>query len=125
MERSRLGRLTRNQHVLLRLGELIAWAESAAVFAKRAARAAEDRLDPKADRRFSSPALATLSRIFARQAALKVGQQGLQLVVGGAEPGAAEAAGLETALDLAAIHRAQTGLITDMDSAADAIYRRD
>jgi alkylation response protein AidB-like acyl-CoA dehydrogenase len=125
MERSRLGRLTRNQHVLLRLGELIAWAESAAVFAKRAARAAEDRLDPKADHRFSSPALAALSRIFARQAALKVGQQGLQLVVGGAEPGAAEAAGLETALDLAAIHRAQTGLITDMDSAADAIYRRD
>jgi alkylation response protein AidB-like acyl-CoA dehydrogenase len=125
MERARLGRLTRNQHVLLRLGELIAWVESAGVFAKRAARAAEGRLDAKTDLRFSSPALATLSRIFARQAALKVAHQGLQLVVGAAEPEAAEAAGLESALELAAIHRAQSGLIADMDRAADVIYRRD
>ena len=54
-----------------------------------------------------------------------MGQQGLQLVVGAGEPGGAETAGLETALDLASIHRAQQGLIADMDLAADAIYRRD
>jgi alkylation response protein AidB-like acyl-CoA dehydrogenase len=125
MERARLGRLTRNQHVLLRLGELIAWAESAGVFAKRAARAADGRLDPKADLRFDSLSLATLSRIFARQAALKVGQQGLQLVVGAGGSEGDEVAGLESALDLPAIYRAQSGLIADMDRAADAIYRRD
>ncbi|MGB6362749.1 MAG: acyl-CoA dehydrogenase family protein, partial [Thermoanaerobaculia bacterium] len=125
MERARIGRLTRNQHVLLRLGELIAWAESAGVFAKRAARAADGRLDPKADLRFDSLSLATLSRIFARQAALKVGQQGLQLVVGAGGSEGGEVAGLESALDLPAIYRAQSGLIADMDRAADAIYRRD
>jgi alkylation response protein AidB-like acyl-CoA dehydrogenase len=125
LERARLGRLTRNQHVLLRLGELIAWVESAAVFAKRAARAAAGGLDPKADLRFDSSSLATLSRIFARQAALKVGQQGLQLVVGAGGAQGDELAGLEAALSLPAIHRAQSGLIADMDRAADVIYQRD
>ena len=40
-------RLTRFQHILLRIGELIAWAESAGVLAKRAARAADGKLNDK------------------------------------------------------------------------------
>ena len=36
LERARIDRLTRNQHILFRLGELIAFAETAAVFAERA-----------------------------------------------------------------------------------------
>ncbi len=40
MESCRVARLTRNQHVLLRLGELVAWTECAAALARRAARAA-------------------------------------------------------------------------------------
>ena len=52
LERARIGRLTRNQHVLFRLGELCAVAEAAASLARRAARAAEGALGPKADRRF-------------------------------------------------------------------------
>src|SRR5450759_1819292 len=36
LERCRLDRLTRNQHILFRLGELIAHAETAAIFAERA-----------------------------------------------------------------------------------------
>ncbi len=35
LERARIDRLTRNQHILFRLGELIAFAETAAVFADR------------------------------------------------------------------------------------------
>jgi alkylation response protein AidB-like acyl-CoA dehydrogenase len=39
MERCRVDKLTRHQHVLFRLGELVAQAEGAAVFAQRAATA--------------------------------------------------------------------------------------
>ena len=44
LESCRVGRLTRNQHVLLRLGELIAYAESAAALVRRAVAAAEGTL---------------------------------------------------------------------------------
>ena len=40
MEACRVARLTRNQHVLFRLGELVAWTECAAALSRRAARAA-------------------------------------------------------------------------------------
>ena len=43
LERARVARLTRNQHVLLRLGELIAKAEGASALARRAARSAAGR----------------------------------------------------------------------------------
>ena len=43
-ESCRAGRLTRNQHVLLRLGELVAYAEGSAALVRRAVAAAEDRL---------------------------------------------------------------------------------
>jgi len=85
LEWARVGRLTRNQHVLLRLGELIAWAEAAGSLARRAARAAEGRLGDKADRRFAPDALAALARIFAREAAFKVAGEGLRWVVGAGE----------------------------------------
>ena len=125
MERSRLARLTRNQHVLFRLGELIAYAEGAAGLVSRAAESAADSLDPKADRRFSTEGLAVLGRICARQAALMVASQGLQLVVGagGVEvPGGVGA--LEAELNVARVHQAQQGLIEDMNRAADLIYDR-
>ena len=41
MERARVGRLTRYQHILLRMGEWIAYAECAGTLARRAARMAE------------------------------------------------------------------------------------
>jgi alkylation response protein AidB-like acyl-CoA dehydrogenase len=122
LEQARVGRLTRHQHVALRLGELIAWAEGAGSLARRAARAAEGRLPAKADRRFDPAALATLSRLFAREAALKVATEGLRWVCG--SPGGAEASQLAAALGLSAIERAQAGLLADMDRAADALYGR-
>jgi alkylation response protein AidB-like acyl-CoA dehydrogenase len=123
MEWARAQRLTRSQHVLLRLGEMIAYAESAACFARRAARAAEGKLHDKANERFSPEVLAALARIFARDAALKVGEEGLRWVIGSANS-EAECAKAETAFGLTAIHRAQAGLLADMDLAADHIYKR-
>src|SRR4051794_15846783 len=52
MERARTARLTRHQHVLLRLGELIAYAECAGSLSRRAARAADGKLNEKANQRF-------------------------------------------------------------------------
>ena len=124
LERSRTGRLTRNQHVLLRLGELIAHAEGAASFVRRAARALDGKLSEKADRRFEPAALATLCRVFAREAALKVASEGLRWVAGAADGLEGDAASLSTALSLTAIYRAQAGLVADMDRAADALYGR-
>src|ERR1039458_2755137 len=72
LEKARIARLTRYQHILLRIGEWIAYAECAGTLARRAALLAENKLNEKANRRFDAPALAAVSRIFAREAALKV-----------------------------------------------------
>src|ERR1019366_3700800 len=74
MEKARTARLTRFQHILLRLGELIAYAESAGSLARRAALMAEGKLNEKANRRFDASGLAAISRVFAREAALKVAE---------------------------------------------------
>ncbi|HZD72117.1 MAG TPA: acyl-CoA dehydrogenase family protein [Actinomycetes bacterium] len=121
LERARTGRLTRNQHVLFRLGELLAVAEGAASFAKRAARAAEGTLGPKADRRFPPDVLAAMSRVNAREAALKVATDGLRWV-GGALATGDELTALQSELDLPATQRAQAGLLSDMDRVRDALY---
>jgi alkylation response protein AidB-like acyl-CoA dehydrogenase len=124
MERSRAARLTRHQHILLRLGELIAYAECAGSLARRASLLAENKLNEKANRRFDAPALAAVSRIFAREAALKVAEDGLRWVVGAGGVSDAELAAFETTLGMPAIHRAQAGLISDMDYVADVLYSR-
>ena len=124
LEAARRARLTRSQHVLLRLGEAIAGAECAASFARRAAAAAREELPVKADRRFAPKALAALSRIFAREAALGVAGAGLRWVLGADGVEASQVAAFEEALGLAAIHRAQTGLLADMNTVADAVYGR-
>ena len=124
MERARVARLTRFQHILLRLGELISYAECAGSLARRAARAAEARLHEKASERFTPDALAALARIFAREAALKVGEEGLRCIVGSTAMSAAEIAAFEQSLGLPAIHSAQTGLIADMDFISDTLYKR-
>ena len=124
LERARIARLTRFQHVLLRLGELIAYAETAACLARRAARAADSRLHEKASERFNALSLATLSRIFSREAALKVAQDGLRWIAGGGGVSPADMASFESSLGLPAIHRAQAGLLADMDFIADSLYGR-
>jgi alkylation response protein AidB-like acyl-CoA dehydrogenase len=124
MEKARVGRLTRYQHVLLRLGELIAFAECAGSLCRRAALMAEGKLDEKASRRFDAKALAALSRVFAREAALKVAEDGWRWIVGAGGVSDAETAAFEAALGLPTVHRAQAGLIADMDFVADVLYGR-
>ena len=124
MERARVAKLTRHQHILLRLGELIAFAESAACLARRVTRMVEGKLDEKTNRRFDATALAAVSRIFAREAALKVAEEGLRWAGGADAVSDADMAAFEASLRLPAIHRAQAGLISDMDFIADVIYGR-
>jgi alkylation response protein AidB-like acyl-CoA dehydrogenase len=118
LEACRLGRLTRSQHVLLRLGELIAYAECAGALARRAAAAQAGSLPEKTDRRFDPTALAAVSRVFARDAAMKVAEDGLRLVAG------ASPSGIRVDLPLDRIRAAQAGLLADMDRIADALYGR-
>jgi alkylation response protein AidB-like acyl-CoA dehydrogenase len=124
LEKARVARLTRFQHILLRLGELIAYAESAGSLARRAALLADNKLSEKSNRRFDAATFAAISRTFTRQAALKVAQDGLQWVVGAGGVTDAELPAFETSLGLPAIRRAQTGLVADMDLVADALYGR-
>jgi alkylation response protein AidB-like acyl-CoA dehydrogenase len=124
LERARVQRLTRNQHVLFRLGELIAKAEGAAALARRAANARQDTLNDKADRRFDADALATFSRIYARGAALAVAEEGLRWVCGADGVSDSEMEEFETEIRLGEVHRAQRGLVADMDHAADILYER-
>ncbi len=145
LETCRVGRLTRNQHVLLRLGELIAYAECAASLARRATAAAGGSLPEKADKRFDAAALATVSRIFAREAVQKVAEDGVRWVAGALQPGdpavaalagasaASGRSGAESAvkrpepegtLRLDAVRAVQAGLLADMDHLADVLYGR-
>jgi alkylation response protein AidB-like acyl-CoA dehydrogenase len=113
LERARLDRLTRNQHVLFRLGELVAYAETAAVFADRSARAPSNvwRLEPAT--------LQTMARVHAREAALKVAVEGLRWANGAGQTDP----GLAAALNLDAAMAAQAGLVEDMDRIAGDLVR--
>ena len=124
MEKARITRLTRYQHILLRLGEWIAYAECAGSLARRAALLAENKLNEKANRRFDATALAALSRIFARDAALKVAEEGFRWIGGAGGMNDADLAAFEASLGFPAIHRAQAGLLSDMDYIADVLYNR-
>jgi alkylation response protein AidB-like acyl-CoA dehydrogenase len=121
MESCRVARLTRNQHILFRLGELIAYAECAGSLARRAAARAAGTLPDKADGRFDAAALAAVSRVFSRESALKVAEEGLRWVAGAA---GSDLTALLSALPLDAVLAAQTGLLNDMNAVADALYGR-
>ena len=91
---------------------------------RRAARSAENRLNEKANNRFDATALAALARIFAREASLKVAEEGLRWVTGAGGVSDSEMAAFEASLGLPAVHRAQAGLISDMDYIADVLFNR-
>lgn len=122
LETARVQRLTRHQHILFRLGELIATAEGAASLAKRAARSAAGTLDQKAYARFDASALAALSRVAARDAAMRVLSEGARWIGGLLSD--ADAAALEAKSFAPQIQRAQSGLLDDMDFVADVLYGR-
>jgi len=124
MEQARIHRLTRNQHVLFRLGEIVAYVESAGALCRRAATALDGTLNEKADARFEASTLAAIARVFAREAAAKLALDGTRWVLGAGDPGSIDATAFEAAVGTKAIQQAQTGLIADMDLIANAIYQR-
>jgi alkylation response protein AidB-like acyl-CoA dehydrogenase len=113
LERARLDRLTRNQHVLFRLGELIAYAETAALFSERAASA------PSRAGGLEARTLETMARVHAREAALKVASDGLRWAVGAGQTDP----GLRQQLCLDGAMAAQAGLVEDMDTIAADLNR--
>jgi alkylation response protein AidB-like acyl-CoA dehydrogenase len=113
LERARLDRLTRNQHVLFRLGELIAYAETAALFCERAASA------PSKASGLDARTLETMARVHAREAALKVASDGLRWAVGAGQTDP----GLKQQLCLDGAMAAQAGLVEDMDTVAADLNR--
>jgi alkylation response protein AidB-like acyl-CoA dehydrogenase len=115
LEGCRVTRMTRHQHVLLRLGSVVAQVEGAGAFARRAAAAASGELPEKAPHRLPAAALAAMSRANAREAALAVGTDGLRWLAGTPAQDLAFAR-------LPAIHAAQAGLLADLDAVADALY---
>ena len=110
LERCRIDRLTRNQHVLFRLGELIAFAETAAVFSERAA------TQPTHAIPLDQETLKAMARIHARDAALKVATDGLRWAIGAG--GRGEVTSPLLPLPLPDIYAAQAGQIEDMDFVA-------
>jgi alkylation response protein AidB-like acyl-CoA dehydrogenase len=113
LERCRLDRLTRQQHVLFRLGELVAYAETAAIFAERVVDKPTEAIN------LNVAARQALARIHGREAALKVAADGLRWAIGAGQTDP----NLANSLNLPGIYQAQTGLLADMDQAADALNK--
>jgi alkylation response protein AidB-like acyl-CoA dehydrogenase len=111
LERCRLDRLTRQQHVLFRLGEWMAYAETAAAFAERVMQKPTEAIP------LVIPARQALSRIHARQSALKVATDGLRWTTGAGQTDP----NLAASINLPAIYQAQAGLLADMDFAAEQL----
>lgn len=111
LERCRLDRLTRNQHVLFRLGELIAYAETAAVFAERVV----DK--PTVAIALDVATRQALARIHGREAALRVATDGLRWAIGAGQTDP----NLAASLNLPAIYAAQDGLIDDLNDSRDRL----
>ena len=115
LERARAERLTRNQHILFRLGEWIALAETAAAMCRYAANPATkvSGLDAQT--------VQAVSRIYAREAAMRIVTEGLRWIHGAAPLDDAGFAELERAINAGAIYRAQGGILSDMDQVAEAL----
>jgi alkylation response protein AidB-like acyl-CoA dehydrogenase len=111
LERCRLDRLTRNQHILFRLGELIAYAETAAIFSETVTSHPTDGIA------LDVPTRQAMARVHAREAALKIAAEGVRWSVGAgqSDPNLAESLGLP------AIYASQAGLIDDMDFVAQKL----
>jgi len=110
-ERCRQDKLTRHQHVLFRLGELVAQAEGAAIFTERVARS------PTTAIALPPATLAAMSRVFARDAAAKVAFDGARwaIAAGQTDPN------LLRSFDWNAILAGQAGGIEDMDVIAGSL----
>ncbi|MCS6845471.1 MAG: acyl-CoA dehydrogenase family protein [Caldilineales bacterium] len=108
LERCRIDRLTRNQHILFRLGEMIAFAETAAVFSETVTSHPTEAIP------LDVPTRQAMARIHARDAALRIATDGLRWAIGAGQSDP----NLPQSLNLPGIYAAQAGLIADMDFVA-------
>ncbi|MGD0835116.1 MAG: acyl-CoA dehydrogenase family protein [Polyangia bacterium] len=120
-ERCRLGRLTRNQHVLFQLGELMTRAEIAANFAHYAAGRGAAKYQPF----FAPSVVKTMSRICAREMALDIVGLAVRLICGMDVVDGAGMAELERGLQTSRINASARGLLADLDLVAKAIVEQD
>jgi alkylation response protein AidB-like acyl-CoA dehydrogenase len=111
LERCRIDRLTRNQHILFRLGELVAYAETAAIFSETVTS------HPTEGIALDVPTRQAMARIHAREAALKIAAEGLRWSIGAGQSDPV----LADSLGLPAIYASQAGLIDDMDFVAQKL----
>ncbi|MBI4422105.1 MAG: acyl-CoA dehydrogenase family protein [Elusimicrobia bacterium] len=103
-------KLTHHQAVMMKLGELIAYAETAAVFCREAAK--ETLSEAVA---FDQETWRAMSRLHARHAASWIASEGLSLVAGSSD---VDAVGLVDGLNVKAVAQAQKGAVADMDLVA-------
>ncbi|HET7754616.1 MAG TPA: acyl-CoA dehydrogenase family protein [Anaeromyxobacteraceae bacterium] len=111
VERYRIDKLTRHQHVLFRLGDLVAQAEGAAVFAERAAKTPTRAIPlPPATE-------CAMSRVFAREAAARVAFEGARwaMAAGQTDPS------FLASMDWNQVLAGQAGGIEDMDVIAGSL----
>jgi hypothetical protein len=119
LECARANRLTRNQHILFRLGEWIALAETAAAMCRYAADTSATPNTTSGVHPYSGPVVQAMSRIYAREAGLRIVGEGLRWLIGSLDD--APMRELESALGLTTIYRAQEGLLADSDLVAQAL----
>ena len=115
LEYARVQKLTRNQHILFRLGELIAWAETAAVFAKRAAAVQYTEAIV-----YDRETWQAMARVHARDAANKVIFGGLTHII---SSGTVDASQLAHELGATAALQWNQGALVDMDLIAEKIMK--
>jgi len=121
LERARVARLTRHQHVLFRLGEMLARAEVAANFARWAS--GRGRQGYQAF--FAPSVVAAMSRICAREAALDVSAEAVRWLRGTDAVADHEMPDLIRALGVERAQAAAKGLVTDLDAVARALVEQD
>ena len=112
-EECRGQKLTRNQHILMRLGELSAWAETAAGFCRRSAGEKYSKAV-----KFDRDTWQAMSRVYARDSALKVATDGVRLIMGYGE---GEPAGLRNIVFMDRIMAGQNGQKDDKDLIAEKL----
>jgi alkylation response protein AidB-like acyl-CoA dehydrogenase len=103
----RAQKLTRNQHVLFKLGELAALAETSMVFSQSAAKEEYNETV-----KFDTDTWRAMSRTYARETALKIALDGIHIVLGA---GTGNSSALEQTMKVSEILNSQRGMIADMD----------
>jgi alkylation response protein AidB-like acyl-CoA dehydrogenase len=112
-EECRIQKLTRNQHILMRLGELSAWGETSAGFCLKAAEEKYSRAV-----KFDRETWQAMCRVYARDSSLRIATDGIKLIMGYGE---GEPAGLRNIVFMDRIMAGQLGQKEDKDLVAQRL----